>query len=91
MRLDGCFTYVARGRETNTARSDGEWEDLADDNPGARSPCGSENTNVQTDKSDHGLGSVGVGRVVDGVLSSGGTDSTNDELHDDHAAGTVNE
>jgi len=33
---------VRRGRETDTARTDGEREDFADDDPGSGSPCGSE-------------------------------------------------
>lgn len=82
---------VGRGRKTDTAGTDGEREDLANDDPGSGTPGGSENGNVQADEGDHGTGGVGVGWVVDSVLASSGTNCTNDELHDDHTSGTEDE
>lgn len=82
---------VGGGRKTDTARTNGEREDLANDNPCARSPGSGKNGDVQADESNHGTGGVGVGWVVDSVLASGSTNNTNDELHDDHTGGTVNQ
>lgn len=82
---------VGRGRETDTTRTDCEREDFTDDDPGARTPGGSENRDVQADECNHGTSGIGVGGVLRGVLASGGTNGTNDELHNDHASGTVNQ
>lgn len=51
-------------------------------------PGGSEYGDVQANECNHSTSSIGVGGVVGGVLSSSGTNSTNDELHDDHTSGT---
>ena len=79
---------VGRGRDTNTTRADGEREDLADNNPSAWTPGRSEDGDVQADEGDHGLGGIGVGRVVDSVLTGGSTNGTDDKLHNDHTCST---
>jgi hypothetical protein len=82
---------VGCGRETNTTGTDGEREDLADDDPRSRSPGGGERCDVQANEGNHSLDSSGVGRVVGGVLSSGGTDDTDNELSDNHETSTEDE
>ncbi|KFZ18290.1 hypothetical protein V502_04170 [Pseudogymnoascus sp. VKM F-4520 (FW-2644)] len=79
---------VGGGGETDTARADGQGEDLADDDPGAGAPGGGEEGDVDADEGDHGLdGSL----VVLAWGASGDTDDTDDELRDDHAHGTDDE
>jgi hypothetical protein len=82
---------VGRSRDSDTTRADGDGEDLADDDPGTRTPGGGEDGDVQADEGNHGTRGVGVGWVFGSVLASGGTDDTDDELHDDHASGTVDQ
>lgn len=77
--------------KTNTTRTDGEGEDFTDDDPRRRTPGGSEHGDVQADEGNHGAGSIGVGRVVGRVLASCGTNGTDDELHNDHTSGTVDQ
>jgi len=79
------------GGETDTTRTDGEREDLANDDPGRGTPGGGENGDVQADESNHSADSVGVGGSVSVSLASGGTNGTDDELHDDHTSGTVDQ
>ena len=74
--------------ETNTTRTDGEREDLANDDPGSGTPSGSEDGNVQANEGNHSPGGVWVGWVGFGVLAGGGTNDTDDELHDNHTGGT---
>lgn len=74
--------------ETHTTGTNGQREDLANDDPGTWSPGDGEGRNVQADEGDHGLGCV---RVVVFGLSSSGTDDTSDELERDHAGSTVDE
>lgn len=89
---DDAVPEPVRGSgETDTTRADGEREDLADDDPGARSPGGSEDGDVQADERNHGADSVGVGVGGVSVLASGGTNDPDDELHDDHTSGTEDE
>lgn len=76
---------VGCGGNTNTTGTDGEREDLANDDPGGRAPSHRERGNVQADEGDHSLNSGGV---VAGSLASCGSNDTNDELHDDHGGGT---
>lgn len=82
---------VGSGRETDTAGTDGEREDLTNDDPGGGAPGGGERGNVQADESNHGAGGIWVGGVVRGVPSGGGTDDTDNELHDDHGSSTPDE
>lgn len=79
---------VGGGGETDTTGTDGEREDLANDDPGARTPGNGEGGDVQADESDHGAGGVGV--VFRG-LSSGNTDDSDDVLEDDHESSTTDE
>jgi hypothetical protein len=77
---------IGGGGETDTTGTDGEREDLADDDPGSGAPGGSEEEDVQADEGNHGADS---GVVVLGFLSGGNTDDTDDELHDDHTSGAI--
>lgn len=79
---------VGGGGETDTARADGQREDLADDDPGAGAPGGGKEGDVDADEGDHGLdGNL----VVLAWGASGDTDDTDNELRDDHAHGTDDE
>lgn len=87
---------VGGGGETDTTGADGEREDLADDDPGAGAPGGSEEGDVDADEGDHGLDGVAVGGIWGGVggwvgLAGGDTDDTDDELGDDHSGATEDE
>ena len=82
---------VAGCGQSNTARTDGQREDLANDDPGSGTPGGGEHGDVQTDEGDHGAGSIGVGRVVRSVLASGGANRSDNELHNDHTGSTVDQ
>lgn len=73
---------VASGRETDTTGTDGDGEDLANENPGTRAPGGSEEEDVDADE-----GNQGSGRVL--VIREGGSDSTDNKLADDHSQGSV--
>ncbi len=76
---------IGSGGETNTTRADGKGENLANDNPCGRTPGGSEEEDVDTDKCDH----RGGGRVVLLLgLAGGDTNNTDDELTNDHTHGT---
>lgn len=82
---DGVPEPVGGGGHTDTAGSDGQREDLADNDPGDGAPGGGEEGDVDADEGNHGLD----GRVVVGLnLSLSDTDGTDDELSDDHTAGT---
>jgi hypothetical protein len=88
-----CKTYavpepIGSGGQGYTTRADGERENLANHNPGARSPCVSEEADVEADECDHGRDCRGV---VLGFLARGDTDDAHDELHDDHTGGTNDE
>ncbi|KFZ08750.1 hypothetical protein V501_05831 [Pseudogymnoascus sp. VKM F-4519 (FW-2642)] len=79
---------VGGGGETDTARADGQGEDLADDDPGAGAPGEGEEGDVDADEGDHGLD----GGLV--VLSRGAgrdADDADDKLCDDHAHGAEDE
>lgn len=63
MERKGAGTYtvpkpVGGGGESDTTGSDWQWENLADDNPGAWTPGGSEEENVDTDECDHGFDGI---------------------------------
>jgi len=75
---------VGCGGEGNATGTDGQGEDLADDDPGTRTPGGGEEEDVDADKGDHGL---------DGgwIIAGGDADDGDDELADGHANGTVNQ
>jgi len=82
---------VAGRGQSNTTRTDRQREDLANDDPGRGTPGGGKYGDVQADEGDHGASGVGVGRVVGGVLASGGANCSDDELHDDHTCSTVDQ
>lgn len=73
---------VGGGGETDTASTDGQREDLADDDPRAGTPGGGEEENVDADEGDHS-GDGGV------ALVGGDTNDGDEELADNHTAGTV--
>lgn len=75
---------VGGSGKSDTTRTDGQGEDLADDDPGTGTPGGGEEEDVDTDEGDHG---------ADGrrVLAIGNTDDGDDELTDNHAQGTPQE
>ncbi len=79
---------VGGGGETDTTGTDGEREDFTNDDPGSGTPGHGEDGDVQADESNHGSGGIGLSGVGGGVLASGGTNDTDDELHDDHTSGT---
>jgi hypothetical protein len=76
---------VAGGRETDTAGTDGQREDLADQDPSARAPGGCEEGDSEADEGDLGLG----GGLVLG--RDGGAEDSSEELADEHAQGTPDE
>ena len=79
---------VGSGRETHTARADGEREDLADDDPRHGTPGEGEDGDVDHDEGDHGRhGSV----IVCCEFSGSNTDDTDDELGGDHTDGAPDE
>lgn len=97
---DGVPQPVGGSGQTNTAGSDGQREDLANDNPGARAPGGSEPEDRDGNEGDLGVDSrnvVGDGRIrvigvgVGLVETNGDTDGGNDELADKHTEGTNDE
>ncbi|KAG7698243.1 hypothetical protein KL915_001960 [Ogataea haglerorum] len=74
---------VGGGRQTNTPRSDRQWEDLSDDNPSSRTPGRSKEEDVDADEGDLSLHGVLV-------LTIDGTGNGHDKLADNHSHGTVN-
>lgn len=79
---------VGRGRDANTARSDRKREDLSDNHPRTRAPCGREEGDVEADEGNHsGNSSV----VVFRGLAGGNPNDTDDELHDDHPCASDDE
>ena len=85
---------IGGGRQTNAARADGQREDLADDDPGARTPGRGEEEDKDTDKGDLGVD----GARVDGgtirvllVEADGDADDGDDELTEEHAKGPPDE
>lgn len=86
---------VGGGGETDTAGSDGEREDLANDNPGTGAPSGGEEEDVDGDKGDLGIdGRDVVGNAVSSGVEMGlvetnrHTDDTDEELANEHTKGT---
>lgn len=79
---------VGGGGETDTAGSDGQGEDLTDENPGTGTPGGGEEGDVDADEGDHGGDGGGVV-----LLETAGsdTDDGDDEFTDQHTQGTPDE
>lgn len=91
--MKGGRTYavpepVGGGGETDTTGTDWEREDLANDDPGGRTPGHGETGDEEADEGDHG-GDGGVVALVG--LARGVTNAADDDLHDNHAHGTVDE
>lgn len=72
---------VGCGRESDTAGTNGQREDLADHDPSTRTPGAGEEEDVDADKGDHGAHGVGI-------VPIGNSDNGHDELADYHAQGT---
>lgn len=95
---DGVPEPVGGGGETDTAGADGQGEDLADQDPGTRTPGGGEEEDEDGDEGDLGVdgvdvvgNGVAVGIEVGLVEADGDTDDGDDELADGHAEGTPEE
>ena len=86
---NGNVTYaipqpVGSGGETDATGSDGNREDLADDDPGTRTPGGREEEDVDADEGDQSTSCAGI-------IGEGGADCTDDELADNHTECTPDE
>ena len=100
---DGVPQPVGGGRESNTTGSDGKREDLTDQDPGTRTPGGSEEEDEDGNEGDLSVDSrdvvgtgkrvttSGVGDLVGVVETDGDTNDGNEELADQHAEGTPDE
>lgn len=96
---DGVPEPVGGGRETDTARADGEREDLADQDPGTGTPGRGEEEDEDGDEGDLGVdgvdvvgnGRIAVGGKVGLVEADGDTDDGDDKLADCHAKGAPEE
>jgi len=91
---DGVPEPVGGGGESDTTGSDGKREDFTDENPGTRSPGGSEEEDEDGNESDLCVNSSDV--VGDGLSSGveGGlvetdsdTDDSDEELADEQCTG----
>ena len=79
---------IGRGRQTDTARSNRQREDLSNDHPGTWAPGGSEEGDVETDEGDHSRNS----RIIIFRGSAGcDTNNSNNKLHDDHSRASNDE
>ena len=95
---DGVPEPVGGSGETNTTGSDGEREDLANDDPCTGAPCGCEEEDEDTDEGDLGVDSVDVvGNVRDRdatwlrvcvVEADCNTNDGDEELTDQHTQST---
>jgi len=95
---DGVPEPVRGSGKSNTARADGEREDLADDNPGTGTPGAGEEEDEDSDKGNLGVdggdvNSASIASSVDiGLVEADGdTDNGNKELADQHAKSTPDE
>lgn len=99
---DGVPEPVRGGGQTDTTRSDGEREDLADDDPGTRAPGGGEPEDEDGDEGDLGVDGADVvgddavrvasgGRGVGVVEADSDTNDGDDELADKHTESTDEE
>jgi hypothetical protein len=74
---------VGGGGQSNTTGTDGQRVDLADDDPGTRTPGAGEEEDVNADEGDFS---------ADGALGAGSnSDNGNNELADNHAQSTPEE
>ena len=95
---DGVPEPVRGGGEGNTTGTDGEREDLADDDPGAGTPGAGEEEDEDGDEGNLGVDGRDVGgtSLTSGVEESvveadGHTNDGDEELADQHAESTPNE
>jgi hypothetical protein len=95
---DGVPEPVGGSGQSNTARTDGDREDLANENPGTRTPGRCEEEDVDGDQGDLGVDSrdvVGDSATaaidVGLVEADGDTNNGDDELADEHTEGTEDE
>jgi len=90
---DGVPQPIGSSRQGNTSRSDGKWEDLANNNPCSRTPGRRKEENENGDKCDlsvHG-GDV-VCYAVGGVVESNGdTNDSDEELADQHSESAIDQ
>lgn len=97
---DGVPEPVGGGGETNTTGSDGEREDLADDDPCSWTPGGGEEEDEDGDEGNLSVDSasvvgtrkwvatIWVGNFVGVVKADGDTNNGDEELADQHAKST---
>lgn len=79
---------VGGSGQANTTRTDWQREDLTNKNPGARTPCGGKEEDVDADECNLGRN----GRIVMKLLATGGdTNNGNNKFADQHAQGTPDE
>lgn len=97
---NGVPQPVGGGGQGDTTGTDGQGEDLANQDPGAGAPGGSEKEDEDGDEGDlsvHGRDVVGNGRVgvrgvwVGVVETDRNTNDSDEELADKHTKGTDNE
>ena len=95
---DGVPEPVGGSGEGNTTRTDGKREDLTDEDPGTRTPGGSEEEDEDGDEGDLGVDGGDVVGAGGTIWESGGvvetlsnTDDGNQELADQHTEGTEEE
>lgn len=99
---DGVPEPVGGGGQTDTTRSDGEREDLANDDPGTGTPGGGEEEDEDGDEGDLSVdgrdvvGDAGIrislgGGGVGVVEADGDTNDGDEELADEHTQGTEDE
>jgi len=82
---------VRCGGKTNTTGSDGERKDLADGDPGDRTPGGGEHADVYANKCNHGRCGGFVVRLGAVGLTGCDADDANDVLGDDHTGSAEDE
>ena len=79
---------IGRSRDTNSARSNWEGEDLSDDHPRTGTPGGSEEGDVEADEGNHG----GNSSMIIFLRPAGGnTNDADNELHNDHSRASDDE
>lgn len=95
---DGVPQPVGSSGETNTTRADGKREDLANNDPGTRSPGGSEEEDEDGNESNLGVDSRDVvGQTLGGIIgvwvgvveSNSDTNDGAEELADQHTSRSV--
>lgn len=95
---DGVPEPVGGSGQSNTAGTNGDREDLANENPGTRTPGRGEEEDVDGDQGDLGIdsgdvvGDSATAAIRVGLVETGSnTDNGDDELADEHTEGTEDE